>query len=128
MRGQSFPEVNTPTVHSRPDAHGAKGVAAFLRFDASGGSTAADHVPTSVHGVPRGVGLQERPLDCQRAPTVWAWLVNSPISGMRMFTTSPAAKAASSGTMMPVPVSSTVPAGVWLERRKYSIRLSNLRC
>jgi hypothetical protein len=46
-----------------------------------------------------------------RYPTFAAVLTSSPISGTRILTISPGVSAASCGTMIPVPVSSTVPSG-----------------
>src|SRR5262245_54556800 len=60
-------------------------------------------------------------------PTITAWLANSPISGTRMVTTSPGASAPSCGTMMPVPVSSTVPHGTWFARVRNWISVSMRR-
>src|SRR6185295_1555367 len=61
-------------------------------------------------------------------PTTAAGLLSSPISATRMETTSPGASAASLVTMIPVPVSSTVPAGTLLARVRYSTSVSGFRC
>src|SRR5262249_65485 len=61
-------------------------------------------------------------------PTTAAGFESSPISGMRMLTISPGTSAASCVTMMPVPVSSTVPTGTVLARVRNSTSVSSLRC
>src|SRR5262249_19837033 len=57
--------------------------------------------------------------------TISAMFASSPICATRIETVSPAASAASSVTMMPVPVSSTEPPGTGFARNRYSMRVSN---
>ena len=59
--------------------------------------------------------------------TTFAGFTNFPISAASIVTTSPGCKAASSVTMIPVPVRITAGAGTGLLRSRYSANSSNLR-
>ena len=60
-------------------------------------------------------------------PSCFTVLDSVPISSILISTMSPGANGISLGTMIPVPVDTTVPIGIGLSRQRYSVNSSNLR-